>query len=351
MCITNKQKALQMSKVLVTGGMGFIGSHTVVELIQSGYEVVIADDLSNAAVFILDNIETITKKRPAFYEINVTDALALSKVFETEKNITEVIHFAAYKAVGESYHAPLKYFRNNLLSLISVLEVMKFYGCTKIVFSSSATVYGDPDEIPVKETAVMKKALSSYGSTKQMGEEILEKVVKAGGLSVIALRYFNPAGAHASGLLGELPKGIPNNLMPYITQVAAGVRDKLTVFGNDYDTADGTCIRDYIHVVDLARAHVAAIDRLPAVSSADSFEVFNIATGKGVSVKQLIESFEEHNGVKVDYTIGPRRIGDTPVLYADPTKANQILQWQASLTIKEIVTSAWHWQKNITHQQ
>lgn len=339
-----------MSKVLVTGGMGFIGSHTVVELIQSGYEPVIADDLSNAELFILDNIQAITGKRPPFYEMDVSDMRSLSHVFETEKNITQVIHFAAFKAVGESYHQPLKYFRNNLLSLINVLEVMQVFDCRRIVFSSSATVYGDPDQVPVQETAAIKKALSAYGSTKQIGEEILEKVVHAGGLNAIALRYFNPVGAHATGLLGELPKGVPNNLMPYITQVAAGIRDQLTVFGNDYNTPDGTCIRDYIHVVDLAKAHVAACNRLSALSIAASYETFNIATGKGVSVKELIESFEVSNGVKVNYTIGARRMGDTPVLFADPTNANRILQWQATLGIEDMVTSAWNWQKNINTQ-
>lgn len=339
-----------MSKVLVTGGMGFIGSHTVVELIESGYEPVIADDLSNAELFILDNIQAITGKRPVFYEIDVADTNSLSHVFKTEKNITQVIHFAAFKAVGESYHQPLKYFRNNLLSLINLLEVMNANDCKRIVFSSSATVYGDPDEVPVKETAAIKKALSSYGSTKQMGEEILEKVVQAGGLNAIALRYFNPVGAHASGLLGELPKGVPNNLMPYITQVAAGVREQLTVFGNDYDTPDGTCIRDYIHVVDLAKAHVSACNRLAALSVSDSYEAFNIATGNGVSVKELIECFEASNGVKVNYTIGARRKGDTPVLFADPTNANRVLQWQATLGIEAMVTSAWNWQKNINTQ-
>nr|WP_294993672.1 UDP-glucose 4-epimerase GalE [uncultured Sediminibacterium sp.] len=339
-----------MSKVLVTGGMGFIGSHTVVELIQSGYEPVIADDLSNAELFILDNIQTITGKRPAFYEIDVADTNSLSHVFQKEKNITQVIHFAAFKAVGESYHQPLKYFRNNLLSLINLLEVMSSHGCKRIVFSSSATVYGDPDEVPVKETATIKKALSSYGSTKQMGEDILDKVVQAGGLNAIALRYFNPVGAHESGLLGELPKGIPNNLMPYITQVAAGIREQLTVFGDDYDTPDGTCIRDYIHVVDLAKAHVAACNRLAALSLSDSYEVFNIATGNGVSVKELIECFETSNDIKLNYAIGARRMGDTPVLFADPTNANQVLQWQATLGIEAMVTSAWNWQKNITTQ-
>ena len=337
-----------MSKVLVTGGLGFIGSHTVVELMHAGFEVVIADNLSNAEHFILDRIEEITKVRPLFYEIDVSDKNSLTTVFQQEKNISLVIHFAAYKAVGESYRLPLKYFSNNLSSLITVLAVMEEFDCANIVFSSSATVYGEPDEVPVNEMAPMKKALSAYGSTKQICEEILEKVVNAGGVKAISLRYFNPVGAHASGLLGELPKGVPNNLMPFITQVAAGIREALTVFGEDYDTADGTCVRDYIHVVDLAKAHVRACKILMRSNETSSCQAINIATGNGVSVYQLLKAFELYNNIRINYKVGERRLGDAPSLYADPAKANEILGWKAELGIREMVTSAWQWQKKIT---
>lgn len=340
-----------MYKVLVTGGMGFIGSHTVVELIASGYEVIIADNLSNAEIFILDRIEMITGKRPVFYQTDMTDRREVSNLFNKVQNIDIVIHFAAYKAVGESYHEPLKYYRNNLLSLVTVLEEMKEAGCPGIVFSSSATVYGNPDQVPVSEDAPIKKALSAYGSTKQMGEDILEKTAATGSVNVISLRYFNPAGAHASGLIGELPKGVPNNLMPYLTQVAAGLREQLTVFGNDYDTVDGTCIRDYIHVVDLAKAHVQSCNRLISQQQKGTYNVFNIATGNGVSVLELINAFEQYNNVKVNYSIGSRRMGDTPALYADPSKANQQLNWKAVLDLREMVTSAWAWQKNNINYQ
>lgn len=336
-----------MPKILVTGGMGFIGSHTVVELIQSGYEVVVADDLSNAENFILDRIETITGKRPVFYQVDVTDKQSVRHLFSTEKNIELVIHFAAYKAVGESYHQPLKYYRNNLISLVTVLETMQEFHCNGMVFSSSATVYGDPDQVPVREEAPLKKTLSAYGSTKQMGEDILEKTAAAGLMNVISLRYFNPVGAHSSALIGELPKGVPNNLMPYITQVAAGVRKQLTVFGHDYDTVDGTCIRDYIHVVDLAKAHVKSCHKLLGFQNKDSYEVYNIATGKGISVFELIKAFEQYNQVKVNYVFGERRMGDAMVLYADPAKAKTGLGWEAELGLKEMVSSAWAWQKNI----
>lgn len=331
-------------KILVTGGLGFIGSHIVVELIGAGYEAVIIDDLCNSDIVVLERIEKITHVKPAFYHIDMLDKMKLDGVFVSEKNIGAVIHLAAFKAVGESVKEPLKYFHNNLLSLIQLLECMEEFGIKNIVFSSSATVYGDPDELPVTESTPFKKALSSYGSTKQIGEEILEKTSAVKNIYAISLRYFNPAGAHASSLIGELPLGIPNNLMPYITQTAAGVREQLTVFGNDYDTPDGTCLRDYIHVVDLAKAHVKSCDRLLEGRLTDKFEVYNIGTGNAISVMEIINAFEEYNAVKLNYKIGERRPGDAAAIYADVSKAVGILQWKAELGLKEMVTSAWSWQ-------
>jgi UDP-glucose 4-epimerase len=334
-------------KILVTGGLGFIGSHTVVELIGAGYDVVIMDDLSNSDISVLDRIERITDAKPVFYPINVLDKIKLNEFFVSEKNIGAVIHFAAFKAVGESVKEPLKYFHNNLLSLIQILECMEAFAIKNIVFSSSATVYGDPDELPATETTPFKKALSSYGSTKQMGEEILEKTSAVKNIHAISLRYFNPVGAHASSLIGELPLGIPNNLMPFITQTAAGVREQLTVFGNDYDTPDGTCLRDYIHVVDLAKAHVKSCERLLEGKLTDKFEVYNIGTGNAISVMEIINAFEKYNALKLSYKTGLRRPGDAAAIYADVTKAANVLQWKAELGLKEMVTSAWNWQKQL----
>ena len=332
-------------KILVTGGLGFIGSHTIVELIRAGYEVVTIDDLSNSQLFILDNIEKITGTRPKFYEINILEKEKLIKVLAAEKNITAVIHFAASKAVAESVIKPLKYFKNNLFSLITLLECMETFGIRNIVFSSSATVYGEADELPITESTAFKKSLSAYGSTKQMGEDILEKVTTTGNIHCISLRYFNPVGAHTSGLLGELPIGTPNNLMPFVTQTAAGLRKELVVFGNDYDTSDGTCIRDYVHVVDLAKAHVKSCNRLLDDSKRKNYEVYNIGTGNGISVLQIIEAFEKNNEVKINYSFGKRREGDAPVMYADVSLANRILDWQAESGLKEMVTDAWKWQQ------
>ena len=332
-------------KILVTGGLGFIGSHTIVELIRAGYEVVTIDDLSNSQLFILDNIEKITGTRPKFYEINILEKEKLIKVLAAKKNITAVIHFAASKAVAESVIKPLKYFKNNLFSLITLLECMETFGIRNIVFSSSATVYGEADELPITESTAFKKSLSAYGSTKQMGEDILEKVTATGNIHCIALRYFNPVGAHTSGLLGELPIGTPNNLMPFVTQTAAGLRKELVVFGNDYDTSDGTCIRDYVHVVDLAKAHVKSCNRLLDDSKRKNYEVYNIGTGNGISVLQIIEAFEKNNEVKINYSFGKRREGDDPVMYADVSLANRILDWQAESGLKEMVTDAWKWQQ------
>jgi UDP-glucose 4-epimerase len=325
-------------KVFVTGGLGFIASHTAVELINAGYEVVLADNLSNSELFILDRIEQITGHRPVFYQFDLCDRWSVDQIFAENKDIKVVIHFAAYKAVGESVKLPLKYFNNNLISLLFLLEAMKDH-CRNMVFSSSATVYGQPDELPVKEDAPFKKALSSYGSTKQMGEEILEKVSATGEIKTIALRYFNPVGAHPSSLIGELPRGVPNNLMPFITQAAIGKRDELTVFGKDYATPDGTAVRDYIHVVDLAKAHVKACEFLLQEKSQENFEVFNIGTGNGISVLEVLNTFEKING-----RIGERRVGDAEQNYADATRANIELGWKAELTLEDMVRDAWNWQ-------
>jgi len=334
-------------KILVTGGLGFIGSHTVVELQQAGYDVVILDDLSNSDVQVLGRIGKITNSNPVLYQINMLKKNKLVELFIKEKDIRAVIHFAAFKAVGESAKEPLKYFHNNLLSLIHLLECMEEFGVKNIVFSSSATVYGDPDTLPTTESTPFKKALSPYGSTKQMGEEILEKTSAVKNINAISLRYFNPVGAHATSLIGELPLGVPNNLMPFITQTAAGVREQLTVFGNDYDTPDGTCLRDYIHVVDLAKAHVKSCDRLLEGDLTDKFEVYNIGTGNAISVMEIISAFEKCNNVKLNYKIDARRPGDAAAIYANVTRATEILKWKAELGLKEMVTSAWNWQNKL----
>jgi UDP-glucose 4-epimerase len=338
---------MEKNKILVTGGLGFIGSHTSVALIEAGYEVVIIDDLSNSAAFILDRIEQITGTKPRFYEVNMNDMAKLKSCFEAESNIKAVIHFAASKAVGESMELPLKYFRNNLCTLINLLDCMENFGVQNLIFSSSATVYGDPDVLPVTEYSPIKPALSAYGSTKQMGEDILHKVTATGRLNAISLRYFNPVGAHKSALLGELPLGKPNNLMPVITQTVSGKINQLQVFGNDYDTVDGTCVRDYIHVVDLAEAHVKSCDRLIAKEQQANHEIFNIGTGNGISVMQMISAFEKENNVQVNYKIVGRRSGDAQSVYANATLANEQLKWTAKLGLKEMVTSAWNWQKEL----
>lgn len=335
-----------MKKILVTGGLGFIGSHTVVELINAGFDIIIVDNLSNSRLFILDNIEKITGKRPVFYKVDITDRDKLIKVFKNERDIAAVIHFAAFKSVNESVIRPLKYFRNNLFSLINVLECMKLFQIEHLVFSSSATVYGDPDNLPVNEFAAFKPALSAYGSTKQMGEAIIQKAAAAGSVRCIALRYFNPVGAHPSGLLGELPIGTPANLMPYIVQTAAGYK-RLTVFGNDYNTPDGTCIRDYVHVVDLAKAHVKSCERLLYTETKNPYEVYNIGTGTGLSVLEIIRAFEKYNHVQVNYTIGERRVGDSPSVYADVLLASEVLNWRAEKGVREMVVDAWNWEKSM----
>ena len=340
-----------MKKILVTGGLGFIGSHTVVELIEAGFEVVIIDDLSNSRLFILDNIEKITGKRPVFHKLDLTDRYALVQLLKTEHDIDAVIHFAAFKSVNESVVRPLKYFRNNLFSLINVLDCMKLFNIGNLVFSSSATVYGSPDQLPVKESTPFKPALSAYGSTKQMGEEIIQKTVDSGTAHCIALRYFNPVGAHPSGLLGELPHGTPANLMPFVVQTAAGIRKQLAVFGNDYDTPDGTCVRDYIHVTDLAKAHVKSLERLLKTPKRHLYEVYNVGTGHGLSVLEIIRAFEKQNRVRVPFIIGQRRQGDAPSVYADVSLCEKMLNWRAEKGVEEMVTDAWNWQKSLMATQ
>lgn len=338
-------------KIAVTGGLGFIGSSTTVALIEAGYEVVIIDDLRNSMPFILDRIEQITGTKPRFYQLDMNDQEKLTRFFTWESNLEAVIHFAASKAVGESMQVPLKYFRNNLCPLINLLDNMQAFGIPNLIFSSSATVYGEPDRLPVTETSPIKPALSAYGSTKQMGEDMLQKVASAGQLNAISLRYFNPVGAHASGLLGELPLGKPNNLMPVVTQTAAGKIDCLQIYGDDYDTPDGTCIRDYIHVTDLAEAHVKSCERLLHKRQRSSYEVFNIGTGQGISVMELIAAFERYNAVKVNYRVSARRGGDAQRIFADASLANQELQWKAKRGLEEMVTTAWNWQKQLAQKQ
>ena len=332
-------------KILVTGGTGYIGSHTVVELQNSGYEVVIVDNLSNSNADVVDNIEKVSGIRPAFEMVDCLDFNAMNAVFDKHPGIKAIIHFAASKAVGESVQKPLLYYRNNLVSLINVLELMPMHNVQGIVFSSSCTVYGQPDILPVTESAPIKKAESPYGNTKQVNEEIIQDTVASGSpISAILLRYFNPIGAHPTALLGELPNGVPQNLVPFLTQTAMGIREQLSVFGDDYDTPDGSCIRDFINVVDLAKAHVIAIDRILESKQAEPVEVFNIGTGRGLSVLELIKGFEESTGVKLNYKIVGRRAGDIEKVWADPDKANNVLGWTAKETIEDTLRSAWAWQ-------
>lgn len=341
--------------ILVTGGTGYIGSHTTVELIQAGYRVVSMDNLSNSNVQVLDGIEAITGVRPTFYEADCNDETAVERIFSENPDIAGVIHFAASKAVGESVQQPLKYYRNNLLSLIVMLEAMERHGTRGIVFSSSCTVYGQPsaEHLPVTEDAPVQAALSPYGNTKQINEEILRDAIYAGArYKAILLRYFNPIGAHPSALIGELPVGIPQNLIPYLTQTAAGIRPELSVFGDDYSTPDGSCIRDYINVVDLARAHVIAIERILSTENhGERLETFNVGTGRGVSVLELIRTFEEATGVHVPYRIVPRREGDIEQVWADPRHANEVLGWQAQETLADTLRSAWAWQVRLGQQE
>ncbi|MGB5989348.1 MAG: UDP-glucose 4-epimerase GalE [Marinifilaceae bacterium] len=337
-----------MKKILVTGGTGYIGSHTVVELQSAGYEVVIVDDLSNSSEKSLDGIEKITGKRPEFVKIDLKDAVKTDEFFASNKDIDAVIHFAASKAVGESVYMPLEYYFNNLNSLMNVLTSMRKHGVENIVFSSSCTVYGQADVLPVTEQTPRKEAESPYGNTKSMCEDILRDSAAAyEHLNTIALRYFNPIGAHPSALIGELPNGIPNNLIPFVTQTAAGIRECLSVFGDDYNTPDGSCIRDYIDVVDLAKAHVVAIERLLEKKNKSTYEFFNIGTGIGVSVLEIITGFEKATGKKLNYKISPRRVGDIEKVWADTSFANNELGWKASTPLEETLANCWRFQENL----
>ncbi len=337
-----------MAKILVSGGTGYIGSHTVVELLEKGMEVVIVDNLSNSEREVLAGIKSITGIEPHFEEVDLRDRKATFGVFDSHPDIEAIIHFAALKAVGESVEKPLAYYENNLLSLINLLEAMKTYRIDHLVFSSSCTVYGEPDVLPVSENAPLKKANSPYGNTKQICEDILRDTMKSEqGKGVISLRYFNPIGAHPSAIIGELPLGIPNNLVPFITQTAAGLRECLSVFGDDYNTPDGSAIRDYINVVDLAKAHVLAIKRLLDKKQLSAFEVFNLGTGRGLSVLEIIHAFEKSTGQKLNYKIVDRREGDIEKVYADTSYANDELGWKAEKGIEETLQSAWKWEMNI----
>lgn len=334
-------------KILVTGGTGFIGSHTVVELQKSGYEVLIIDNLSNSSLWVLDAIAEITGKKPVFEKIDLIEEEKVQYFFTKHSGISAVIHFAALKAVGESVGEPLKYYRNNLLSTINLLSAMQHTGVKNFVFSSSCTVYGQPEQLPVTESAPIQRAESPYGNTKQICEEIIEDAMKASKeMQSIALRYFNPIGAHESALIGELPVGIPSNLVPFITQTAYGIRESLSVFGSDYSTPDGFCIRDFIHVVDLAKAHVIASERLLENKNKKNFEFFNLGTGKGTSVMEAIQSFEKVTQMKLNYKIVDRRPGDIAQIYADTHFANEELGWKAEKNLDEMMRSAWNWEKH-----
>ncbi|MDR1724310.1 MAG: UDP-glucose 4-epimerase GalE [Tannerella sp.] len=338
-----------MKKILVTGGSGYIGSHTTVELQNAGYEVIIIDNLSNSNANVIDGITRITNKRPIFAQIDCNDKEAVAKILADNPGVEGIIHFAASKAVGESVQQPLKYYRNNIVSLLNLLDLMPQFGVKGLVFSSSCTVYGQPDILPVTEEAPIKPALSPYGNTKQINEEIIRDTIHAGApFKSILLRYFNPIGAHPSAEIGELPIGVPQNLVPFLTQTAAGIRPELSVFGDDYNTPDGSCIRDYINVVDLAKAHVVAIDRMLNDKSDSNLEIFNLGTGNGVSVLELINTFEEATGVPVPHKIVGRREGDIEKVWANPRHANEVLGWKAVETLADTLRSAWKWQTKLS---
>jgi UDP-glucose 4-epimerase len=339
-------------KIIVTGGTGYIGSHTAVELIEGGYEVILIDNLYNSEAIVADWIGKITGTTPQLEILDLCDFKKLDNFFNNNTNIAGVIHFAAYKAVGESVNKPLEYYRNNLVSLINILETMKQHSIPGMVFSSSCTVYGQPEKLPVTEDAPMQPAISPYGNTKQIGEEIIRDTVSTDrNIKAISLRYFNPIGAHPSAMIGELPRGVPENLVPFITQTAYGLRDELKVFGNDYNTPDGTCIRDYLHVVDLAKAHVIAIKRLIEKKNRGNYEVFNLGTGKGVSVLEAIESFERVSGKKLKYKITGRRAGDIEKIWADPSYANKELGWKTLSSLDDAMRTAWEWENNIRERK
>lgn len=335
-------------KILVTGGLGFIGSHTVVELQNEGYEVVIIDDCSNSSEKVLEGITTITGKTPLFEKIDLKEKSKVEDFFKRHADVQGVIHFAASKAVGESVDKPLLYYENNIGTLVYLLKELAAKNKASFIFSSSCTVYGQADEMPITESAPVKQAESPYGNTKQMGEEIIADTCKVNAnLNAIALRYFNPMGAHPSVQIGELPIGVPQNLVPFITQTGAGLREQLSVFGDDYPTSDGTCVRDYIYVVDLAKAHVLALKRLLEGKNSDNYEVFNVGTGKGSTVLEVIKSFEKVSGKKLNYKIVDRRAGDITTAYADTTKANEVLGWKSQYSLDEAMKSAWDWEQKI----
>ena len=339
-----------MARILVTGGTGYIGSHTTVELMQQGYDVVVIDNLSNSSADVLDGVAAIVGTRPAFEQVDCNDAQALAQVFTKYPDIQGVIHFAASKAVGESVEQPLMYYRNNLMSLVTLLEQMKAHNVHNIVFSSSCTVYGQPTEehLPVDETAPIQVALSPYGNTKQINEEIIRDEAHANAqLHATILRYFNPIGAHPSAMIGELPNGVPQNLLPFVTQTAIGLRPELKVFGDDYNTPDGSCIRDYIYVVDLAKAHVKAVERMLNHQATEQVEVFNLGTGRGLSVLEILNTFMQVTAVKVPYQIVGRREGDIEQVWAKPDKANNVLGWKADTPIEDVLLSAWRWEQKI----
>ena len=333
--------------VLVSGGAGFIGSHVTVELVEAGFDVVVADNMSNCDMTCFNGVTQIIGRELPFVRMDFCDAQAVDRLF-SEYRIDAVIHFAAFKAVGESVAEPILYYRNNLISFLNVLEAARAHGGCNVLFSSSATVYGEPDELPVTEKSPRKPATSPYGNTKQMCEDFLRDTVKAfPGIKGIALRYFNPIGAHPSALIGELPRGVPNNLVPYITQTVIGKRECLSIFGNDYPTPDGTCLRDYIDIVDLAKAHVCAVSRMVDGKMKDAYEIFNIGTGRPVSVLELVTAFEKANGVKLNYRFAPRRAGDVTAVWADPSLANRELGWKAERSVEQTLAAAWAWEKHL----
>ncbi len=339
-------------KILVTGGMGYIGSHTTVELINEGFDVIIIDNLYNSEAEVADRIKKITGVKPVLEVFDLCNGKKLDEFFNNYRNISSIIHFAAYKAVGESVNKPLDYYRNNLVSLLNLLDAMKRNGITDFVFSSSCTVYGQPEKLPVTEESPLQPATSPYGNTKQVGEAIIrDTTISDDKIRAISLRYFNPIGAHPSALIGELPRGVPENLVPYITQTAYGLREELKVFGDDYDTPDGSCIRDYLHVVDLAKAHVVAVKRLMENRNKTNYEVFNLGTGNGVSVLEAIRSFERATGIKLNYQVTGRRPGDIEKIWADPSLANKELGWKTVSSLDEAMKTAWEWEKQIRNKK
>lgn len=339
-------------KVIVTGGTGYIGSHTAVELIAGGFDVVIIDNLCNSEKSVLEGIRAITGVTPKFYEYDLCDREKLEKVFVSEGTVDAIIHFAAYKAVGESVRKPLEYYRNNFVSLMNLLEMMELHNTPVMVFSSSCTVYGQPDTLPVTEASPVREATSPYGYTKQAGEIIIRDTMAARpSQKAVSLRYFNPIGAHPTAFIGELPRGVPENLVPFITQTAMGLREELKVFGTDYDTPDGSCIRDYLHVVDLAKAHVKALQRMLEGENKSNYEVFNLGMGKGVSVLEAIAAFEKATGVKLKYSLTDRRAGDIEKIWADPSLANRELGWKTEISIEEAMETAWRWENRLKNKE